>query len=388
MIDIICFSTTPWDPIPTRKQQIMKRMPESCRIFYLDPPVTYIGPLKDPSLKPYLTKFRKSPKRVKENLFVFALPPIMPFYNRKRSINKFNQKMIARFVKEVIYQNFDLKSPIIWTYMPNTVDLLEYLPYGFLVYDCIDKHSEFQGFINKQVVEEMEDELAKKSNVVFTTAEGLYNKLKNLNPKTYLVPNGAEFEHFNKAATKAPVPESMKNIPHPIFGFVGVIHTWIDTQLIEYLASKRKDWSFVLIGPVGAGVSVDNLKKYKNVYMLGRIDHQILPQYVAQFDVCLNLFKINKLSENVSPLKFYEYLATGKPIVSTSMPQVEEFPDVVYIGKDYDEVLQKCEEAISELKDGSNEKMLKRVEYARLTSWDSRVSQIIEILKREGIYVE
>ncbi|ADQ06657.1 conserved hypothetical protein [Caldicellulosiruptor hydrothermalis 108] len=388
MIDIICFSTTPWDPIPTRKQQIMKRMPQNCRIFYLDPPVTLIGPLKDPSLRPYLTRFRKSPKRIKENLFVFALPPIIPFYNKKRAINKFNQKMIANFVKEVIYQNFDLKSPIIWTYMPNTVDLLEHLSYSFLVYDCIDKHSEFQGFIDKALVESMEDELAQKSNVVFTTTQGLYNKLKQLNAHTYLVPNGAEFEHFNRASNKLPVPDKMKNIPHPIFGFVGVIHTWIDTQLIEYLAKEKREWSFVLIGPVGAGVSVDNLKKLSNVYLLGRIDHRDLPQYVSQFDVCLNLFRTNKLSENVSPLKFYEYLATGKPIVSTSMPQVEEFSDVVYIGKNYEDMLVKCIQALQEAQNPNIEKIEKRIEYAKQTSWDSRVAQIIEILKREGINIE
>lgn len=143
-----------------------------------------------------------------------------------------------------------------------------------------------------------------------------------------------------------------------------------------------------MIGPVGAGVSVDNLKKLSNVYLLGRIDNKDLPQYVSQFDVCLNLFRTNKLSENVSPLKFYEYLATGKPIVSTSMPQVEEFSDVVYIGKSYEDILAKCSQALQEAQNPDIEKIEKRIKYAKQTSWDSRVTQIIDILKREGIAIE
>lgn len=388
MIDIICFSTTPWEPIPTRKQQLMKRMPDSCRIFYIEPPVTYIGPIKDPNLKPYLKKYKDLPSKPKDNLLVFSLPPLIPFYNKKRVINRINQRRIAKFVLNNIYKKYNLSNPILWTYTPNAVDLVDILPHSYLIYDCIDKHSEFKGFIDKEVVESMEDELAKKSHIVFTTSAGLYNKLIKINKKTFLVPNGAEFEHFNKASKPLDIPNEMRDISHPIFGFVGVIHTWVDIDLIEFLAKEKPQWSFVLIGPVGAGVSIEKLKALSNIYHLGRIDHKVLPEYVSQFDVCLNIFYKNRLSENVSPLKFYEYLATGKPIISTSMPQVEEYSDVVYIGKDYDEILAMCEQALFEAYNKDMDKFEKRIDYAKKTSWDARVEQIIQLLKKEGIDIE
>ncbi|MEZ0536323.1 glycosyltransferase [Caldicellulosiruptoraceae bacterium PP1] len=385
MNDIICFSTTAWEPIPTRKQQVMKRMPDNFRIFYIEPPITLIGPLKDPLLKPYYKKYKSNPFKVKDNLYVFSLPPIIPFFNKYRLINKINQFNIARYIKKEVFDRFVVKNPIIWTYMPNTVDILRYLPHKALVYDCIDKHSEFQGFINKQLVDNMEAKLAAKSNVVFTTAKGLYDEMKNFNKKVHLIPNGVDFEHFNKASTKLELPKVLKDVKKPILGFVGVIQNWIDIELIEYIAKLKPEWSIVLLGPVGAGINVDNLKKYPNIYMIGRVDYKELPKYISHFDVCLNIFKTNKLSQNVSPLKFYEYLATTKPIVSTSMQQVNQFSDCVYIAQGYDDFVNKCEQALNE----SDINLInRRLELSKDASWQNKVSQMLEILKEEGLINE
>lgn len=385
MNDIICFSTTTWEPIPTRKQQIMKRMPEDIRIFYVEPPITYIGPLKDKRIKQYLKKYKNNPFKIKENLYVFSLPPIFPFYNKLRIINKINQWKIARYIKKEIVNKFGVKKPILWTYMPNSIDLINKFDKRAVIYDCVDKHSEYNGLINKQVVDKMEEELARKSNIIFTTAEGLYSHLKEYNNNIFLIPNGADFEHFNRARTKNRIPKEMESIKKPILGFVGVIHDWIDLNLIEHLAKKRPELSIVLIGPIGAGVDIETLNKCKNVFFLGRIDYKKLPEYIAQFDICLNVFKVNDLSFNVSPLKFYEYLATGKPIVSTNMPQIKNFSDVVYIAYSYDEFLKKCEDA---LREDNVELIEKRISYAKAASWQNKVDEMVKILKEEGIIIE
>ena len=135
-----------------------------------------------------------------------------------------------------------------------------------------------------------------------------------------------------------------------MFGFVGMLQECIDYALIESLAKARPDATVFFIGRTLPGVSLDRLKKYPNIVFHGLVPQPELPAFLAQFDVCLNVFRAGALSKDVSPLKFYEYLATGKPIVSTREPlQVSDFADVTYIADSEAEFLEKCAEAAAEM---------------------------------------
>jgi glycosyltransferase involved in cell wall biosynthesis len=148
----------------------------------------------------------------------------------------------------------------------------------------------------------------------------------------------------------------------------------VDTPLFEYVAKSRPDWSLVLIGPEG-DVDLAGLKALKNVRFLGAKPNGELPAYLSSFDVALNAFVKSDLTKDVSPLKFYEYLATGKPVVSTGEPrQVLSYKDCIYIGESKEEYLAACEKALAET--GEEKKRL-RIEGARAASWDGRVAQIV-----------
>ena len=384
MRQIVCLSTSPWYPIPTRKQQVMSRM-ENAEILYFDPPVTLLAPLKDKEARKKLFAYRNPGEKIKDNLTVYALPPVLPFFNRFRWINKINQFRIARFVRKKMRQAH-MEQPVLWTYSPTSCDCLAKIPHRAIVYDCVDRHSAYGGLMNPKLVDQMEQDLAQKADQIFATAQGLCERLRQFNPKVQFIPNGANYERFSQAAEHQDKPVDFPNMDGPVFGFVGALQDCIAYQFVEKAAKAKPEWNFVFIGGEKPGVDLSALKSCKNVYFLGLKANESLPAYMAQFDVCLNLFVANDLSKDVSPLKFFEYLATGKPIVSTPQPeQILQFSSIISIAYTEEDFVVKCAEALA---DDLPERKVLRMEEGRKSSWDSRVSQMCACLQQGKIFFE
>ncbi|MDF2839630.1 MAG: glycosyl transferase family 1 [Clostridia bacterium] len=376
---IICLSSVDWFPIPTRKQQVMSRIPKEVDILYVEPPVTLISPLKDKNTWKKFWRFMEGPRKLTDNIMLYTPPPILPFGNIVRGINWFNQWWDSLFIKQQV-RKLGFENSILWTYMPNSADIAGRLKEDFLIYDCIDEHAEYGGFIKKETVNKMEADLLRKSDLSFVTVQGLYDAKVQYNSNMHIIPNGANVELFmecQKESTK--IAEEMTRIPHPIVGFLGVIQPCIDTELLEKIAKAHPEWSVVLIGPLTAGVSIESLLKHSNVYHLGRKNPEELPSYMKAFDICLNPFKINNLTLNVSPLKFFEYLATGKPVVSVDMPGVHGYEDIIYIGKDHENFIEEVERALEE---DSPERIEKRLEAAKQNSWEARTNCMLKLLQQ------
>ena len=246
MRKIVCLATSPWYPIPTRKQQVMSRIPDA-EILYFDPSVTYLAPLKDKAARPGLSNYKKEGVHPQENITVYSLPPVLPFFYKFRWINKLNQRRMARFVRRKM-QAHGFTDAVLWVYSPVTADLVDLVPHKGLVYDCVDRHSAYGGLMDPALVDRMELELAGKTDRTFATADALAERLRAAQPNTVMIPNGANFERFVQAAQPQPVPEDLRDIPHPIFGFVGALQSCIEYDYLEAAAKARPDWSFVLIG--------------------------------------------------------------------------------------------------------------------------------------------
>ncbi len=381
MKQIVCLATSPWYPIPTRKQQVMSRIPDA-EILYFDPSATLIAPLKDKKTLPLMTAYRKAGFQPQPNITVYSLPPVLPFFNRSRAINRLNQKRIAAYVRKIMRRH-GFEKPLLWVYSPVTVDAVDHIPHSALVYDCVDRHSAYGGIMDPEQVDREELELAGKCDMVFATAEPLAVRLKVGNPKAKFIPNGANFERFYQAAQPQPVPEDMKDIPHPVFGFVGALQPCIEYGYVAHAAQAHPEWSFVWIGGEKPGADLSTLRTLKNCYFLGLKPNETLPQYLAHFDVCLNLFANGDLSKDVSPLKFYEYLATGKPIVSTRQPdQILQYAPLIHIADSAEEFVSRCAEALS---DTQPERIAARIEEGRKSSWDARVAEMCATLRQQGI---
>ena len=382
MKQIVCMATSPWYPIPTRKQQVMSRLPEA-EILYFDPSVTWLAPLKDKTAREKLFAFRKEGVHPQPNITVYALPPVLPFFNRFRWVNRLNQKKIARFVRKKTKAH-GFTDPLLWVYSPVTCDCVDRIPHSGLVYDCVDRHSAYGGLMNPAVVDAMEEELAKKSDQVFATAQSLTDRLKAFSETACFIPNGADFERFVQASVPQPCPDDLKDIPHPVFCFVGALQPCIEYGFVRAAAEARPDWHFVFIGGEKPGVDLLDLKTRKNVHFLGMKPNGQLPAYLANTDVCLNLFAESDLSRDVSPLKFYEYLATGKPIVSTPQPdQILQFTPLIHIAETEEAFVTACENALT---DSGTERKNFRIEEGRKSAWDARVREMTEILRKSQLF--
>ena len=381
MKKVVCVSTSPWYPIPTRKQQVMRRL-KDVEVLYFDPPVSFLAPLKDKAAKEKLKAYRKAGEQVKDNITVYATPPVLPFFNKFRLINKLNQRRLARFIRRKMKAH-GFEDTVLWCYSPTSADLAPRVPHAALVYDCVDRHSAYGGLMNPAVVDKMEEDLAAQADQVFATADALARRLRESNTTAQCIPNGAEYEHFAQARTPQPCPKDIADLPRPILGFVGALQECIEYSYLYAAAQAHPEWSFVLIGAEKPGADLKALKTCPNVHMLGLRPHDQLPQYIAQFSLCLNLFADNALSRDVSPLKFYEYLATGKPVVSTPQPQqVLQFSDAIEIAGTEEDFIAACERAIHD-NDPAREAL--RAEYGRKSSWDSRVEQIESVLRSHAI---
>ncbi len=387
MNQIVCLSSANWHPYPSRKQQVMSRL-QDCEILYFDPPVTYLGPLKDKTLKPRLKAHLALPERVKKNITVYALPPVLPFGSRFRWINRLNQRRQARFIlQKMRAHGFD--APILWSYLPQHCDLLPRLPHGAAVYDCVDRHSGYPGQIDPGVVDRMERELAAACDAVFSTAAGLHDTLVRVNPGAAMIPNGVDYALFARAQDKSqPPPEELADVAGPVVGFVGMLQECIDRELLTALAKAHPEYTLVFIGRVLPGVDVSALEALPNVRLLGLRPQRELPRYIARFDACVNPFRAGSLSRDVSPLKFYEYLATGCPVVTTPQPeQVLEFADAVYIAHDAPGFIAQVERAVREPETPEDApRREKRLAYAQNCTWDARVEQIEDKLRALGIF--
>jgi glycosyltransferase involved in cell wall biosynthesis len=173
----------------------------------------------------------------------------------------------------------------------------------------------------------------------------------------------------------------MLKIKKPILGFLGTIQYWIDFDLIRFIAFKNPGWSIVMIGPIGRLAEIEKIKSLPNVYLLGRKPYQEVPNYVKAFDVCLNPYKIDEVSKSCSPLKLYEYLASGKPIVSVDMPEARKFKNLIEIGLDYEDFLEKIQKVLDCLPE-DKAKIEMRIREAEKHSWDSRFLELEKILEK------
>ncbi|NLB18307.1 MAG: glycosyltransferase family 1 protein [Syntrophomonadaceae bacterium] len=371
--NIICVSSVDWEPLWTRKQQVMSRLPASNRILYVEPPISWLSPLKDPARLEKWRTWREGIRQVNDNIFLISPPVMPPFGNIFPGINRVMQSVLASSIIKAMEQ-LDMKDPILWTYLHTSAPLIGKLGEKLVVYDCVDEHSEYKGF-NPQAVRAMEKELLTKADLVFVTARGLYQDKEPFSREIHLSPNAADVDHFMQADNPLmPIAPEVRDLPSPVLGFVGAIKEWVDLDLLQFVAESRPDCTLLMIGPVGTDVNVAPLQRLPNVVFLGHQDRKYLPRFLKGFDVCLNPFRISALTSTVSPLKFYEYLASGRPIASVPMPEIMEFSDVVQFGEGREGFLEAIEKAL----DDSPDKKYRRLVRAQENSWESRVSFMMD----------
>jgi glycosyltransferase involved in cell wall biosynthesis len=271
----------------------------------------------------------------------------------------------------------------LWSFLPTAASYAGKLGESILVYYCTDEWSQFDSVDGARMAE-LERELCRKADLVFTTSRTLLERKQAYNPETHLASHGVDHAHFAAALDETtPLAEEMKGRPKPILGFFGLVERWIDVELFAYLAEKRPSWTIVVVGK--AKVDLGGLEKYPNLVLTGRKPYQELPGYCKAWDVALCPFVVNELTRNVNPIKLREYLSAGLPVVSTGIPEMLHYPDWCYIANGPEAFLAACERALAE---DSPEERRRRTEAMKAETWEAKVAalgdHVMRIKKRRG----
>ena len=377
--DIVCVSSLDWSAHWTSKQQIMHRLGAGNRVLYVEEPVTMLAPLKVRAHWRRWAALYPRLRRVEPAVWLLRLPPLLPFGNMRPGVNRLNQRAIVAHVRWAMH-HLEFRAPILWTYLPTSVDLVGHLGVRAVVYHCVDEHSAFPGLVDPAVVKAYDDELTRRADLVITTAANLRAARLMLNPHTYHVANAADVEHFKKALDpELALPPDIAALPRPRVGVIGVHDERLDVEAIEAVARADPSWSVVLIGPVRPGdVDEARLGALPNVHLLGGKPLAELPAYLKGLDVALIPYRLNELSRNIFPLKLFEYLAGGVPVVSAALPELAGFAEVVALADRPEDYPARVASA---LRDDSPEARSARVALAERNTWDRRVEDISALVE-------
>jgi len=279
------------------------------------------------------------------------------------------------------FLNFQSAKVDVWVFFEPYYSwfVLPFIGKGRIVYDCADESSAFSNVPSN--IAETEENLIKRSSVIFASSRRLAERIAKTNVNCFYLPNAVDFQHFFSARRIRHRPRDIESLANPIIGFIGAICDWIDIDLICELAEAHPNYSILLVGPVTFGQT--ELDRHANIVMVGTKNYETLPQYLSFMTVCLIPFKINKLTLASNPIKLYEYLAAGKPVVSTDLPEIESnASDIVLIGKDHKDFIQKVEAAVEATARDEESAIARRTEFARANSWGERVQSMERLFKK------
>jgi glycosyltransferase involved in cell wall biosynthesis len=374
--DVVLLYAPPWCA-PTRfsKHHLARHLARrGNRVLYVESPLTPLAVRRGRAAWSELSSTLQAPRQVDERLFVRRHFLPVPYHSvtpwtSRRAANVIGQRLLAPVLRRDLAR-LGFQRPIVIAGLPHAVDLLDRVPKRGVVYHCSDDFSGVRGFPSS--LPEVEADLCRRADLVVTTSQTLCEARHHFNPHTYWVPNGVDVAHFSQAAAAA---DELRALPRPVVGFVGGLSQWVDAELLASLARSRTAWSLVLIGP--SSIDLSSLRGLPNVHLLGPRPYADLPRYLAAMDVALVPFKHEAVAWHADPIKVYEYLAAGLPVVSTDLPALHRLGDVVRLANTPSEFLAQVDAAVEEGRD--TRRAARQAEAARHT-WSSRFERFEQLV--------
>lgn len=353
-MDIVCLANIEWSARYQRPQHMMSQFAaQGHRVFYI---ARSIAPAQG---EPYVMK------QVAPNVYEIGLGfhTSEDFYARTMSQDNLlaAQASFSRLAVEAkIREALVVVHLAYWTTW--AIELQKHRSWR-LQYDCMDEWADFPD-IGQPLIEE-EETLVQQADLVTVTASLLEEKWKPKNANCVLVRNGVEFEFFSSNCVNN---ELLAHLKKPVIGFYGALAPWVDFSLLHYLATRRPDWNFVLVGDCFVK-DLAGIDRLPNVHLTGRKPYEDMPRYLYGFDVCLIPFKLNKVTHAVDPVKFYEFISVGKPVVSVPLQEMAIYADYVYFATEYEDFLSKVEAALTE---DDPDLTNRRIQLAKANDWHHR----------------
>lgn len=354
--NIFVLPNMPWTYRMQRPQQIFSRLAKRYNIFYISPITSnteYFCKITDGIYEAHLQT------KVVGNV-------LRDFHLNTENLDSFVEsfdRLLGEYTRK--------KGSLLFVLHPVWKDVAFRIDGVRRVYDMMDLYAGFSEAKKEIVVGE--ESLIKHSDVVITTAQNLFDHAKKLNKKSYLVRNGCDYDMFSKLKKNGEL-DCLKN--KPIIGYYGALNDWLDVKTLEEVVKGNRDKYFVFIGAINTDI-LKPLYRYHNVYFLGEVAHKELPGYLAYFDVCTIPFVLNDLILNTNPVKFYEYICSGRPVIAPQLPELKQYSDICYLYNNVEKFNGYINEALKEKKELKE----KRRKIGMENSWNSRVDEIVKIIR-------
>lgn len=373
-LDIVYFGNDWFAENRTSSHHIAQRLGRRFRLLYVEAPGLRAPNAGARDVRKLFRKLGKAlapPRPVAPTMWHMTVPQI-PF-RRLPLAGQANLRFGAQRLRAAI-RGLGFRRPLLWFTVPHVGHFAGRLDEQMVVYYCIDNYSALPG-VDGAMVARLDEELTRRADLVFVCSPGLMAAKKPLNPRTIDSPHGVDTELFARAQAPLPPAEGARGLRRPVIGMHGVIDERFDLRLLAELASARPGWTFLLVGHVAA--EVGELRSLPNVVLAGQVPYQELPDWARAYDAAIMPYKTGPFSQNANPLKLREYLACGKPVVSTPMPSLEPFREHVLTACGAGEFIAAIERALA---DDSEKARLARMRAIRHMSWEARVDEVVAVI--------
>jgi glycosyltransferase involved in cell wall biosynthesis len=377
---IVAFADVDWNGTWYSRHQILSRLARICPVVVVAHP---------PDLRDVLAGRAPSQpvglQAVAPNLWTYRSPRALPQVYRPAPAKRLLEVLRARHLQASV-RSVGITDPVWYAWDPQYAPRLAALPDGFTIFHCYDKYDAYHD-APAAAVQALERALVARANLVFASSRILARDIEERtgHPVRYL-PHGVDFEEFRTRAERDPLPPELAALPRPRVGYVARLDERIDDEALRRIASERPDWSLVIIGGDGFQSAEGrgrfaSLCALPNVHALGQKPRETIPAFTAGLDACLLCYRTDNWGAYVQPIKAYEYLACGRPVVSAPIDAARDFGDLVSVVSEPGGWVSAIAAALAA--DGPDARA-RRIAFARANTWDQRVVDLVAQIE-EGL---
>lgn len=385
---IICFAPSDWWTMnPSCTTHLIKRFARQNKVLYVNPFSSDLLGVTGGKRKGFAARAVRKVKslskwlrKVDKNLYVFS-PVFIPVQG-KQSVDAVNNRLL-HWQLRLACVLAGIRRPMIWMENLRAADLLKHYKKAYTLFHVSDLFTHDGYVADKSVLRQREQTVLEASGAIVCVSETLYSTYQGEKPAVHYIPHGVEFARFFEAAQRIQTPPELEAIGKPIAGYFGTLTGSNDIALWEMCADKLADVSFVFAGRITGG-DYSRLQRQPNVHFLGPVAYERIPAVCAGFDVCMLAWKMSPWIRSCNPLKLFEYMACGKPVVSVAIEEARKYADIISVAVSAEEF---CRLLRWELEHDSPERKQRRIEIARANDWENKVEQLSTIIA-EGIEQE
>ncbi len=380
---IICFGGEDWwYHHPHSKNHLMRRFARAGnKVIFVNSISMGLAPMKSgevmPRIKRKLKSYAKLARTTEEGITVVS-PAVIPFFGNRAAVAA-NRRLLAAQISSLAKRR-GLSQPILWIAIPTAVEVLGQLGESLVIYHVSDKYdaNTMDHATDPALIRRLHERAVDAADLIFYSSRKLFAEVTSGREKSFLLEQAVEFDHWSRLSRgEVSVAERVERIPHPRIGYFGAIEPWlIDQELIKQASQAQPDWNWIFIGNKSRGLDIEALP---NVHFLPPVSYQELPNYAAGFDVCVLPWNTEvPFTSYGSAIKVREYLASGKPVVISPLPEYESMSGVLRIGRTRDQFLEMVADA---LRENDPEKVKARQDAVREGTWEARAEWVSELME-------